>query len=1006
MHSLTNSLGTTLMLTLALSACGGGANEAEDLSEPDNGTPSAVNNAPIASAGADLIVNTEAKVRLDGSGSTDPDDDPLTYRWQVTSLPDNSHGLLEDPNTVSPSFRADIDGNYIVTLTVSDGLLSSQDVLTIVAQSLVTNTAPFAHAGDDRSESVGTVITLDASDSYDAEGDEISYGWTLDSMPSSSNAELTGSNTINPSFAIDVAGDFSLSLTVTDTYGQSSRDTILITAISPSASRHYVITDTNQSLCYDSSTGNPLACSGTGADADHNGNKPSYTVSSDGLIVTDNVTGLVWQQSSDTNGDGNLGQDDKLYQSDAMGYCENLSYGGVDSWRLPSIKELYSLILFSGKDPSGYQGSDINELTPFIDEVFDWAFGDLDNGERIIDGQFASSTLYVSTTMNADATMFGVNFVDGRIKGYPSERSAYYVRCVSGGSDYGVNVFSDNGDQTVSDSETGLMWQQDDTDSTNWEDAIAQCTSAETGGYQDWRLPNVKELQSIVDYSRSPATHNQAAIDPVFNASPITNEAGEIDWGYYWASTSHVNHNDNGSSATYVAFGRALGFMNGTIMDVHGAGAQRSNHKLAVSSTQGASSSIGSQGSFYYHGPQGDILRDDNKVRCVRDSSVSEISDDDLGLVLFSPMASTETYLIDKQFNTVHTWQSEYRPGLSVYLLPSGELLRTGAMKNKPDVFSEQAGGSAGIIEIVDWDSNLLWQTTLASDSYLSHHDVEMLPNGNILALVWEAKTAEQAEELGRVQMTDENLWADAVYEICRANDEKTCIDGEIVWRWSVWDHLVQDVDPSISQNYVSDISSRKDKININFFSGAGGADWTHGNSIDYDSDSQQILISIRNFSEFWVINHDDSGQGIVHRAGNPSAYNGDGEQVLFVQHDARFIDSQIVGQGNILVFNNGANRPDGDYSSVDEFCYRGDSCNQGDLVRSYAEGAGGGFYANHISGAHRLDNGNTLVCEGTEGRLFEFNDQHEVVWEYGYGAEIFRATYYDRAYSGLMLAE
>ena len=396
-----------------------------------------------------------------------------------------------------------------------------------------------------------------------------------------------------------------------------------------SASFTYPIVDTNQSECHlSTSAGTVTACVGTGHDADYAGNQPSYTVSDDGTTVTDNVTGLVWQQSSDLNADGEVNYDDKLFQSEAVSYCDSLTLGGRTDWRLPSIKEAYSLILFSGKDASNYLGTDTSTLVPFLDAVFDWAFGDLDSPgstDRIIDAQYASTTIYVSTTMNGDATMFGVNYVDGRIKGYPLNTKEFYVRCVADNTDYGVNDFVDNEDSTVSDNATGLMWQQDDFESTDWDDAVAQCEGATTANYDDWRLPNAKELHSIVDYTRSPDTHATAAIDPVFNASSFINEGGWTDWGAYWTSTTHVDNDDNGSNAVYVNFGEALGYIAPSLLDVHGAGAQRSDDKLDATAQPGASSINLGFGTFYYWGPQGDVLRTNNKLRCVRDSTADAI---------------------------------------------------------------------------------------------------------------------------------------------------------------------------------------------------------------------------------------------------------------------------------------------------------------------------------------------------------------------------------------------
>ena len=864
-----------------------------------------------------------------------------------------------------------------------------------------TNTPPVANAGDDKTVTTGSLVALNATASSDTDGDSLTYHWVITSMPSST-VSLSEVQSATPSFTPNVDGDYEITLVVNDGTEDSIADAVTIHSTPLSVERSYAIVDTNQSLCYDSSTGQAVSCTGNGYDADYTGNSPSYTLSSDSLTVTDNVTGLIWQQSSDINNDGLLNYDDKLYQSEAVTHCENLTLSGRDDWRLPSVKEAYSLILFSGKDASDYKGTDTSTLVPFLDSVFDWAFGDLNSAkDRIIDGQYASTTLYLSTTMNGDPTMFGVNYVDGRIKGYPTDTKEYYVRCVAGNTNYGLNDFFANNDQTVTDNATGLMWQKDDILSTNWDDAVLQCETATTGAFNDWRLPNAKELQSIVDYSVSPDTHNQPAINAIFNSTSFQNEAGETDWGYYWSSTTHVNNSGDGSNAAYVSFGRALGYMQNTVLDVHGAGAQRSNDKLDVSKEPGANSAVGANGTFYYKGPQSDILRANNNVRCVRDSIAQSSLKEQY--TLFSPIQSTETLLIDHQGNTVHNWQSQYRPGLSVYLLDSGELLRTGSINNKPAVFAEQVGGSAGLIEIIDWQSNVIWSTTLATESYLSHHDVEQLPNGNILAIVWEAKTAQQAKALGRTQVSGDTLWADAVYEICRSSNSNPCTDGEIVWRWSSWDHIVQDVDTAITSTYVSDISEHTDKIDLNYFNGAGASDWTHINSVDYNATTDQILLSVHNFNEYWVIEHSDASQGITARVGNPSAYQGSGKQTLFAQHDAQWIEDDAPGAGNILVFNNGSKRPDGNYSSVDEFCFQGNNCTAGDLINSYSEGAAGEFYADHISGAQRLKNGHTLVCEGTEGRLFEYNASHEITWEHNYGSQIFRATRYEGDYLGLL---
>jgi len=392
------------------------------------------------------------------------------------------------------------------------------------------------------------------------------------------------------------------------------------------------IVDTDQEIFYDTINEIAEPAQGEafyGQDAHYTGNVPEYQDNGDGT-VTDLVTGLMWQKSPDMDGDGDIKYDDKMSYEEAMAAADTFSLAGYTDWRLPSIKEMYSLILFSGKDPSGYNGTSTEELVPFIDtNYFDFAYGDLSAGERLIDAQMASSTLYVGLTMGGDETMFGVNFADGRIKGYPTGPmpgqtvdKQYYVMYVRGNSDYGVNDFQDNGDGTITDNATGLMWtQNDDGEGMIWEDALSYAENFEFAGYDDWRLPNAKELQSILDYTRAPSVTNSPAVDPLFNCTVITDEGGGDNYPFYWTGTTHASWQEDapGGFGAYVCFGEALGFMeippnsgNYQLMDVHGAGAQRSDPKT------------GNPDDWPYgHGPQGDVIRIFNFVRLVRDADSS-----------------------------------------------------------------------------------------------------------------------------------------------------------------------------------------------------------------------------------------------------------------------------------------------------------------------------------------------------------------------------------------------
>jgi len=404
------------------------------------------------------------------------------------------------------------------------------------------------------------------------------------------------------------------------------------------SAQNYKIVDTGQEKFYNNSEAITTPSSGEsfyGQDAQFTGNTPSYTNNNDGTI-TDNVAGLMWTKTSDLNGDEVIDINDKLSYSDALASADTLSFAGYNDWRLPSIKEQYSLIMFYGLDPSGYNGS-ADALVPFMNtDYFDFGYGDEANGERIIDAQFASSTKYVSTTMNGDDTMFGVNLADGRIKGYPTgpmpgetEDKGFYVLYVRGNSEYGINDFVDNGDNTITDNATNLMWTQNDNgEGLNWVDALMWVNEKNIAnylGYSDWRLPNVKELQSIIDYSRAPAITSSASIDPLFNCTSIVDEGGLENYPFYWSSTTHENMT-NGGSAAYLCFGEALGWMemppnsgSYTLLDVHGAGSQRSDPKT------------GSADDYPFgHGPQGDVIRINNYVRLVRDANITGIEESQL----------------------------------------------------------------------------------------------------------------------------------------------------------------------------------------------------------------------------------------------------------------------------------------------------------------------------------------------------------------------------------------
>ena len=257
--------------------------------------------------------------------------------------------------------------------------------------------------------------------------------------------------------------------------------------------------DTGQSKCYDNTGETSFPLQGQifyGQDAQYNGLAMDYTDNGDGT-VTDNNTGLIWQQTPP----------DELYSwSEAIVYADNLNLTSHDDWRLPTMKELYSIVAFWGT---------MRTKTPYIDTAyFDFEYPDPSTGLREMDAQYWSSNQYVGTTMDGDISAFGFNFADGRIKSYPTGEGGgptkrTYVRCVRGTTGYGQNDFVDNDDETITDWAAGLMWTKGDSNYTmNWRDALAYAENLEHAGFDDWRLPNAKELQSMVDYSYAPAARD------------------------------------------------------------------------------------------------------------------------------------------------------------------------------------------------------------------------------------------------------------------------------------------------------------------------------------------------------------------------------------------------------------------------------------------------------------------------------------------------------------------
>jgi hypothetical protein len=333
-------------------------------------------------------------------------------------------------------------------------------------------------------------------------------------------------------------------------------------------------------------------------DASYANANSGYVDNGDGAII-DSVTGLTWQKNPTA----------KLTLADAQRALADLNKSAGEPWRIPTIKELFSLIDYSG------QVFGDRVVRPFIDtRFFVQPVGDAAKGEREIDAQTWSVTDCATRTMGRDESRYGVNFVDGRVKAYPiidpatGQPAKMYFRFVRGNVHYGRNKFVDQGNGTILDEATGLMWQQRDSGTPlDWPAALAYANALTLGNHSDWRLPNVKELQSLVQYENNLHKTNQPSMATMFQATARTTPDGTNDYPYYWSSTTLLDGPAPGNQAAYVCFGRAVAFFQGRYVDAHGTGAVRSDPKVA-------------NGQSYPQpfGPQGDLQYVRNWVRCVR----------------------------------------------------------------------------------------------------------------------------------------------------------------------------------------------------------------------------------------------------------------------------------------------------------------------------------------------------------------------------------------------------
>lgn len=368
------------------------------------------------------------------------------------------------------------------------------------------------------------------------------------------------------------------------------------------------------------------------------------------------------------------------------------------------------------------------------------------------------------------------------------------------------------------------------------------------------------------------------------------------------------------------------------------------------------------------------------------------------GLTLFAPLNHKKTYLIDNCGRVINSWASDYFPGNTFYLRENGDLVRAIRLPNSVIT----GGGGGGGIEMYNWSGTLLWSYQYNSEVVRQHHDISVLPNGNILMLAWVLKTREEAIAAGRdtTKLVDGVIWSEEILELKPVLPNSV----EIVWRWELWDHMIQDFDPA-KENF-GIVADHPELVNLNFTMDEGIDDWIHANALDYNPELDQILISSPFLNEFWIIDHSttteeaashaggvrNKGGDILYRWGNPAAYNKgtDADKQLYGQHHVHWIKSGLPDEGKIMLFNNNAGT---DFSTVDIINPPLNSSGGYDLVEGkfgpqtaekiYKATPPQALYSRIMSGAELLPNGNILICSSLQGRLFEVTASGEVVWEY-----------------------
>ncbi|MFM7216867.1 MAG: aryl-sulfate sulfotransferase, partial [Bacteroidota bacterium] len=372
---------------------------------------------------------------------------------------------------------------------------------------------------------------------------------------------------------------------------------------------------------------------------------------------------------------------------------------------------------------------------------------------------------------------------------------------------------------------------------------------------------------------------------------------------------------------------------------------------------------------------------------------------------LYSTQNSTTAYLVDTNGTTHHSWTGmSAGTGYSSYLMPGGTLVRSIRVSGT----QLSGGGMTGGVQKVAWDGTLLWNFVYSSATYCLHHDICPLPNGNVLMISYDVKTAMDATNAG--SSTAHTMWSEKIMEV-----QPTGLNtGTVVWEWKLWDHLTQSVNAARA-NYNASTLNHPELLDINYSSTS--TDWVHMNGIDYNPDLDQIVIGSHNLNQVFVIDHStttaeaashsggNSGKGgdFLYRWGNPASYGATGTRIFNVVHDAHFIPSDCPNAGYIVGYNN--NGISATASCVDMAAPPYDGYNyllnpgSAYAPSTYTKRINCNGHNSNMGNSQQLPNGNSLICIAQGGIIKEVDSVGNLLWSITPGGTQPQAFRYSACY-------